>query len=83
MGNASYRYAEDKYRWSLLGSIMIGWCGHHLRRSGGTIFGACRSLRFCSPALDSKINGCMEGAKLTLDLSQESILEETNCLELV
>jgi hypothetical protein len=80
MGNASYRYAEDKYRWSLLGSIMTGWCGHHLRRSGGTIvFGACRSLRFCSPALDSKINACMEGAKLTLDL----VLEETDCLELV
>jgi ribonuclease HI len=58
--------------------------GMILRRSDGTIvFAACRSLRFCLSALDSEISACMEGVKLALDLSQESILVETDCLELV
>jgi ribonuclease HI len=58
--------------------------GMILRRSDGTIvFAACRSLHFCLSAPDSEISACMEGVKLALDLSQESILVETDCLELV
>jgi hypothetical protein len=41
-----------------------------LRRGDGTIvFAACRSLRFCSSALDLEISACMEGVKMALDLS--------------
>jgi hypothetical protein len=55
-----------------------------LRESDGTIvFVACRSLHFCSLALDSEISAYMEGVKPALDLIQESLLVEADCLELV
>jgi hypothetical protein len=34
-------------------------------------------------ALDLEITSCMESVKLTLDLSQESLLVDTDCSELV
>ena len=55
-----------------------------LRRSNGSIvFSACRDLRFCLSALDAELQACPEGVKLALDISEDSILVETDSLELV
>jgi ribonuclease HI len=58
--------------------------GMVLRRDDGSImFSACRALRFCSSALESELSACFEGVSKALEGSAESIIIETDCLELI
>jgi hypothetical protein len=61
-----------------------GGAGMILRDSKGLIiFSACRSLVFCSSALEAELQACLEGLKFALNLSHDKILVETDSLELV
>ena len=58
--------------------------GMILRRSDGSIlFSACKVLHFCSSALDSELNACLEGVKMALQTCQENIMVEMDSLELL
>jgi hypothetical protein len=58
--------------------------GMILRRSDGfVVFSACKSLHFCSSALDAKIHASLVGIRLALDISQENFVVETDSVELV
>jgi ribonuclease HI len=57
--------------------------GMILRRDDGSIiFSACRSLKFCSSALESELQACLEGVRLALDGCTNDIIVETDNLEL-
>ncbi|XP_071685273.1 uncharacterized protein [Lolium perenne] len=57
--------------------------GMILRRDDGyIIFSACRSLKFCSSALESELQACLEGVRLALDGCTNDIIVETDNLEL-
>jgi ribonuclease HI len=60
-----------------------GGAGMILRDSKRLIFLACRSLVFCSSALESELQACLEGPNFSLNLSHDKILVETDSLELV
>ncbi|KAM0891113.1 hypothetical protein ACQ4PT_026619 [Festuca glaucescens] len=55
-----------------------------LRNNEGAVrIAACRSLKFCSSALDAELQACLMGVRLALDHSNEDLLVETDSLELV
>jgi hypothetical protein len=53
------------------------------RDDGSIVFSACRTLRFCSSALESELSPCFEGVSKALEGSAESIIIETDCVELI
>jgi ribonuclease HI len=50
---------------------------------GAVLLAACRSLNFCSLALDAELQACLMGVRLALDHSNEDLIVETDSLELV
>jgi ribonuclease HI len=46
------------------------------------VFSACWTPRFCSSALESELSACLEGVSKALG-SAESIIIETDCMELI
>jgi hypothetical protein len=62
---------------SLLQFRLIG-----LRRDDGSIvFSACRALRFCSSALESEFDACLEGVTRALEATSEDMIIETDCID--
>jgi ribonuclease HI len=55
-----------------------------LRNNEGAVrLAACRSLKFCSSALDVELQACLMGVRLALDHSNEDLIVDTDSLELV
>uniref|UniRef100_A0ACD5Y9T6 Uncharacterized protein n=1 Tax=Avena sativa TaxID=4498 RepID=A0ACD5Y9T6_AVESA len=61
-----------------------GGTGMILRDAGGgIIFAACRHLLSCENPLEEELLACREGLALVLEYSDQSIIVESDCLEMV